>query len=213
MALRATGLLPDGRAEREPRVMESRLRGADRDAERLGDLRERKFQEVVVDDDGSVVDRQVTQSLFERIVVGDARSFVGDRPIVIGQEPDIGLVAPLAPRLVPTGVHEQPPQPRIDPSWVPERGEIAPGADQGFLERVLGAAAIAEDERGGGEEPIDARRGKLREGVAVPIGCGCYQMVVGHGLLLPGTETVRLHGMAQPTADRFTQMWSGTIGR
>ena len=67
----------EGRAQRTHRVEESRSNGADGNAERLGDLDERKVEVVVQHDDGAVINRQPAECTLQLVAVSDGRDVIG----------------------------------------------------------------------------------------------------------------------------------------
>jgi hypothetical protein len=73
--------------------------------------------------------------------------------------------APLLRRLSIAAPDEHPVQPRLEPVRVADRGQVAPGTDEGFLGRVSRAVRVAQDERGDCVQPADGGR---RQGVEGP---------------------------------------------
>ncbi len=166
-----------------------------------------------MDDDGAMVDRKAVQAAVERVVVGERTARIRCWSVMIGQEADIRLVAPLPPRLVIAGVDDEAAQPRVQPVWVTQRPHVTPRPEQPFLHGVLGLTAITQDQRRSREQSVDSRPCKASKCVAIPIGCRPDQTLVSHLSSLCAASMARLHGMADARPDRFNRACSGTIGR
>ncbi len=67
----------EGRAQCTHRVEKSGSNGADGNAERLGDVDERKVKVVVQHDDCAVVDRQPPERTLQLVAVSDGRDVIG----------------------------------------------------------------------------------------------------------------------------------------
>ena len=80
---------------------------------------------------------------------------------------DIEAIPPPGSRLVKAGMHEQAMQPRLESIDVAQSREVAPGANERFLDGVPGQVRIVQDQSCGGVEPGN-RRGRQRgEGVVI----------------------------------------------
>ena len=73
-----------------------------------------------------------------------------------------------APRLRVTRVDEDPPKPGIEPVVVAQRGQLAPGRDQGLLDGVLGSIDVAQDPERDRHQPIADRTCEIGERFLIP---------------------------------------------
>src|SRR6185295_3028385 len=103
----------------------------------------------------------------ERITLGDGDGAVPDRWMVDGCQLDLERVAAVLPRLVHAGVDEEAVEPGVESFGVAERWQVAPGAHEGLLGRVLAPFRVAQDEAGDCIEAGD--RGSCQGGEGVMI--------------------------------------------
>ena len=178
----------DRPAERLARVMESRLRGPNRDLEGVGDLGKREAEEVVMDDDGAMVRRQFAQPSVECVPVGKRTGRIRRRAVVVGQETDVRFVPPPAAGLIVAGVHEKATEPCVEPPGIAQGRQIAPRAHERFLHRVLRSPAVTQDERCGRVQVVEAPGGQGRERFAIASGRGTDQCFVRHEALPCGAR-------------------------
>ena len=75
---------------------------------------------------------------------------------------------PPAPELVGCRTHEDSVQPPVEALDVPQLGQLAPAADEGLLDGVLGEVRVAEDESGDRVEAVDLAGSELPEGFPIP---------------------------------------------
>ena len=97
----------------------------------------------------------------------DRRLDAGDGGRVEVRKLDIDAMAPEPSRLIDTGVDEQPVEPRVEAVRIPQRGQVAPGADERVLHGVLCLFGIPEDEPGGRVQTGDRGACQLGEGVMI----------------------------------------------
>ncbi len=183
--------------------MKAGLDGADRDPEGVRDFRQRKLEEVVVDEDGPVVDRQLAQAPVECVTVRQLTTRIRCGPIMVGQEPDARLVAASAARFIPAGIHQQAAQPCVQPLRFAQAWQVAPRPNQRVLDGVFGPAVIPEDEAGRRIQTIEPWCGECRKGFLIARRRGPDHVLVCHELL-PGVPSEQSHGMAHGTPDWFT---------
>ena len=158
-----------------------------------------------MDDDGAMVRREQPESTVDRIAGDELAARVRGRPVVVRQQPDVRFVATAPPRLVAACVDEQAAQPGIEPFRIAQRAKIPPRSHERLLHRVLGATAIAQDESGSREQPVQPRNRKCGEGVAVTAGRLANQCLIFHRASCAHLGYgVRLHGMAHRRRDRFS---------
>ena len=112
------------------------------------------------------------------------------------QDLHAGIVATLAACLRVTGMHDQAREPGIEPARVPQRGQIAPGAEQRLLRRVLRAMHITQDAVGQGEAAIGVGAHQRGERILVASTC------VFHELALH--EALPARGIVAPSASMGT---------
>ena len=143
--------------------MQPRLGGPDRDAKSRGDIGEGKVKVEVKDQDGPLFERQATQYTTEPITLGDMRREVASCrrcPFVDKLQLDDVPGSTLLRQPV-TGANGQAVQPAVPGLRVAKRTNVAPSQHEGFLDRVLGAIRVPQDELGGAIQP--GRRGSHQE--------------------------------------------------
>ena len=162
--------------------METRLRRAERDAERLGHGRHGQPFVVVKDQDGSLLDAQPAEPALELIAIGDQPGRVATGwwrgPT------ELNLDRPASPPAgrIDAGVDGESLKPGIEPVRIAQDRQIPPCPNESFLDRVLREGAVAEDESSHGLQPRDGRAGKHGEGVMIaPAGSfDEFPLVHGH---------------------------------
>ena len=138
--------------------MQPGLGGAERDPEGCRHLGQRHPQQVVQGDDGAMARIEPGQGIVEELPVGERRGGVaGDRADERGE---LDLDHPPAPAAneVETGIDDESVQPAVEPVRIAQSGQVAPGADGGFLDRVARELRVPEDQPGGGIQPREAQR-------------------------------------------------------
>ena len=92
----------------------------------------------------------------------------GSRGFLVGRHVQLDQVpTPFLACHAVAGAHGQPMQPGIPRSRVTDGTHVPPGRDERFLDRVLGAVPIAQDEGGDGIQPADRRSRQDGERVVV----------------------------------------------
>ncbi len=84
---------------------------------------------------------------------------------------------------IETGVDGQSAQPGIEPLGVAETRQVAPGADEGFLDRVARELRVPEDEAGGRVQPREGRVDQSGEGVMIASPRAVDKLSLVHGRL------------------------------
>jgi hypothetical protein len=100
---------------------------------------------VVQDDECPRIRLEPQESALELVAIDHRRLDAGDGGRVKGRELDIEAMAPESSRLIDTGVDEHPVEPCVEQVRIPQRRQVAPGADESVLHRVLGLFGIPED--------------------------------------------------------------------
>ena len=80
---------------------------------------------------------------------------------------DLGRTATSLAQRIDTRTHDKPPQPGFEPVWVAQTGQVPPGPDETFLDRVSRELVIPEDQAGRRIQPRDERAGKRGKGVMI----------------------------------------------
>ena len=155
-----------------------------------------------MDDDRPMVGGELAEGSAHLISIGQRAARVRRGSVVVGKQPDVRALATLSPRLVVAGVHEQTTQPGVEPMRIAQRPQVGPGADERVLHGILRAAAIAQDEGGGREQPVDAGCGQCREGLAIASAGRADHGLDVQGLLSPRMASVQ--GMANRRGPGFT---------
>ena len=116
---------------------------------------------------------------------------------VDGVELDLDHPPASTTREIETGVDGQAVEPGIEPVGVTQPRQVAPGSDEGLLDRVAGQLRVAEDETGGAVQPRDGPAGKLGEGVMIALPRSLDESSLVHDRL----------GFGTPWVDVFDRVW------
>ena len=147
--------------------MKSRVGGAGRDADDLGDPFDRQVEVVAKHHHRSVIDGKPSEAALELIAVDDGVKPIPHHRLVSRQETKVRCPATFLPALGIAGAHEEPIRPGLEASRVAELREVLPDGQQRLLRRVLGEVDVAQDPARHGEEPIREPGGK--EGIRLPV--------------------------------------------
>ena len=134
----------------------------------------------------------------------------------------MGIPAPTPVGLDVAGPDEDPGQPRLEPIGVAKRREVAPGVDEGDLDRVLGSIEIAQDPIRNRDESIagDGHQAGVRVLVTFDRQLDeCSIHCRRRSLVRPGRDATPLMGarlirsVRSPTADRSSSSsGAGSLG-
>src|SRR5262249_48615423 len=133
----------------------------------LGDLAQREAEVVMEDEDGPLLGVEAAKAAFDLIAVRKADARVRHHSV---EWPDTSLDGRSPPPracFAIAGADQEATQPRLEAIWIPQRREVAPGADQRFLGCVLGAFLVTEDQAGNDKEPADQVACQLGERVMI----------------------------------------------
>jgi len=59
-------------------------------------------------------------------------------------------------------------EPRVEPRWIPQAGQLSPCMDEGLLDGILGSLPVPKDEAGDGVDAIACGHRKGLEGLVIP---------------------------------------------
>ena len=150
------GLDDERVAEADQCVVQARSGCSSGDVEEFRDLHEGQPEVVVQDEDRALLDGESGEGALQFISVDDPVGRVGRRRPVDGQDPNRGAPLPGSPRLVVTGMDEDPMDPGLEAIGLTQARELPPGQDEGVLQRVLGEGLVAQDPLSDSEErPAD----------------------------------------------------------
>ena len=90
------------------------------------------------------------------------------------------------PKLVVTGVDEQPAKPGVESVGIAQARKIPPGADEGFLDGVLRPLRVPEDEPGRRVETLDRGACERFEGVMIASLRSDHEFTLHGGLIDSG---------------------------
>jgi hypothetical protein len=97
------------------------------------------------DEHGPLLDRELEKGPLEFIAIGESSDLVGsDRPIDI-EDRNLERPATLPADMILAGADQEPMEPGIEPLGFAQPGQIAPGADECFLDDVFRGIPVAED--------------------------------------------------------------------
>ncbi len=119
------------------------------------------------DDDRAMLRLETSQCPVELVAQGECLGRIGQSDEPRWVELDFGHATTPSTRQVETGMNGQSMEPGIEPVRVAKPGQIPPGADEGFLDRVAGKLAVPEDQPRSRVETGDRRARKRGEGVMI----------------------------------------------
>ena len=120
------------------------------------------------------------KTALELVPVRDRRLDAGGGRRMQVREFDIEAMAPEPSCLIDTGVDEHPVEPGVEAIRIPQRGQVAPGSDEGVLHRVLGPIGVPEDEPGGRVQTGDRGACQLGEGVMIALLSSHHEISLHH---------------------------------
>ena len=133
------------------------------------------------DDDRSIPLVEPEQDgVHELSVAQGIRGVPGDQGMEIGHL-DLDRTATSTPCLVEAGVHGQAMQPRLETVRIAQAPEIAPGAEQGVLDRVARELRVPDDQAGRRVQPRDRAFDELGEGVMIASPRAFDELSLVHG--------------------------------
>ena len=125
---------------------------------------------MVEHDHRAMVNGEVPKAVLQLLAIDDRLDVVADRRLD-GDGSYRCLEPSSALRLVGGGVHEDAVQPAVEPFDVAKARQLPPAPDEGFLDRILGLIAVAQDQARDREQAIDLARGELPERLPIPAPC------------------------------------------
>jgi hypothetical protein len=149
--------------------MEPGLRRPERDPQLRGDLGQRHPDEVMKDDDGAPFGLEPAEGFVKKLPLGDVRRQVAAEWFGEGRELDLLDTASPPASNVEARVGCQAIEPGVETIRVAQPGQIAPGSDEGVLDRVSRELAVPEDEAGGGVQPREGSAGDRGKGVMIAL--------------------------------------------
>ena len=102
---------------------------------------------------------------------------------------DLDRTSASTPRLVEAGIHGQAMQPRLKAIRIAQAPEIAPGAEQGVLDRVARELRVPDDQAGRRVQPRDRSFDELGEGVMIASPRAFDELSLVHGSLVVRQST------------------------
>ena len=182
---------PGGRFDRRPEgdegVVESRSRGAGWNSQPIGDLSWLELEVEVERQDDPMIDGQGGKAALDDLPIrnrADQRCVVNDWQNANAGRP------PLAPTgLVVAGTHEQLLEPGSEAFRLAQVAQVAPCADEGLLDGILGELGIPEHRPGRAVEAVDLRADEQLEGAGVALAGSVDELLLGHP-----AASIRRHG-------------------
>jgi hypothetical protein len=147
--------------------MKARLRGANRDVERLGHRRDRHSDVVMEHEDRPLLGAEAAEATLELVTLRDERRGVADGRIDQRRKLDLDGPSPSTAQDIEAGVDRQSVKPDIEPIVVAQTRQVAPGSKACLLDRVSRKILVPEHESGDGFQPRDGRADERREGVMI----------------------------------------------
>ena len=149
--------------------MQAGLGRAERDAEGRRHVGQRHPEQVVQRDDGAVPGIEALQGPVDELPVGERAGVVGVRRCVDGRELHLDRAPAPAPGQVEAGMDGQTVEPGVEPVRVAKPRQVAPGADEGLLDRVARELRVPENQAGGRVQPRERRVDERGEGVMIAL--------------------------------------------
>src|SRR6186713_3258073 len=100
------------------------------------------------DDDRTKLGLEAAERGIEQLAIGHCRGRVSDDWRMDRRQLDLGRTATSLAQRIDTRTHDKPPQPGFEPVWVAQTGQVPPGPDETFLDRVSRELVIPEDQAG-----------------------------------------------------------------
>jgi hypothetical protein len=163
--------------------MEPGLGRPERDPQLRGDLGQRHPDEVMEHHDGAPLGLEPAEGLIEKLPLGHVRGHIAAERFGEGRELDLVHATATPPREVETRVGCQAVQPGVEAIRVAQPGQIAPGSNEGILDRVSRELAVPEDEAGGSVQPREGSAGDHGEGVMIALPRSLDETTLVHGRL------------------------------
>jgi len=126
--------------------------------------------EVVMEDqDGTLLGRKSPETPLELIPIVHGQDLVGGVGVLALHREDRRHRTPPPLRLGIAAADQNPMQPWLEARRIPQAGELAPGLDEGRLDRVFGKAGVAQDPKRDRHAPIAGCLRQGTEGLSVPM--------------------------------------------
>ncbi len=139
---------------------------------------------MVHDEDRPLVHGEPAEGPFDLIAVAHRAALIRRRSLEIRQDPNVGRPAAVATNLDVAGVDEDAMEPGVEAVGIPQVRELAPGADEGALQCVLGEARVAKDPEGDRVQPVADLMHQAGEGVTVALAGSLHEVSIHLGLHL-----------------------------
>src|SRR6478672_1848055 len=166
---RRAGVGFEAGAQRLRRVVEPRLRRAERDVETNRDVRQRQVEVVVEDEHGPLLEGEPPEGPLELVAVVDGQDARRLGRSVDREKPKFGRPTRLTPGLGVALVDQDPVEPRLEAIRVAQRSQLPPGHDEGRLDGVLGEMGVTKDPVRDGHASVADRAGEGVEGLLVAL--------------------------------------------
>ena len=163
--------------------MEPGLRGPERDPQLRGDLGQRHPNEVMEHHDGAPLGLEPAEGFIEKLSLGHVRGHVAAEGFEEGRQLDLVHAAAAPAREIEARMDGQAVEPGVEPVRVAQPGQIAPGSDEGILDRVSRELAVPEDEAGGSVQPREGSAGDHGKGVMIALPRSLDETTLVHGRL------------------------------
>ena len=163
--------------------MEAGLGRPDRDAEHVGDPRERQVEVEMQDHDGAGLRLQSSEDPVQLIAVGDQGGAVERGEVVDRGDLDLDDAPSTLAAEIDAGVGDQAVEPVIEGPWIAQPRQAAPRPDERLLDGILGEIRIAKDETSRGIQARAGRADELGEGLPVAFPCSNHEPLLVHDRL------------------------------
>ena len=163
--------------------MEPGLRGPERDPQLRGDLGQRHPNEVMEHHDGSPLGLEPAEGFIEKLSLGHVRGHVAAEGFEEGRQLDLVHATATPAREIEARMDGQAVEPGVEAVRVAQPGQIAPGSNEGILDRVSRELAVPEDEAGGSVQPREGSAGDHGKGVMIALPRSLDETTLVHGRL------------------------------
>ena len=118
-------------------------------------------------DDGSMTRIEAPKRRVHELTLGEHAGVIGNVHRVDRGEFDLDRAPPTATKEIEAGIDHQPVQPGVEAIRVTEPRQIAPGADEALLDRILCQVRVTEDQSGGCVQSPEGAIDELGKGVMI----------------------------------------------
>lgn len=119
------------------------------------------------DEDSALLDRQPSERPIKGVAIGDREDRLGVYRPVDREKSNVARPLRAAPSFGVAGVDKETTDPGVEAIRVAQPRKLAPGGDEGVLQRILGEMGVAQDPRCDRVQPVTGLRNQIPECLAI----------------------------------------------